>query len=253
MFALLGVGLAQPASAAPGATIDDITRIGCVISVTVTSEDAGTYWLTAWDDGNQRFAEAHEFEANETQVLTFTVLWPILQGAAGLGIYIESAETDGETYAAVGSYAGADDVGQACADSGGEDSGEPPGALLEAVADGCSIEATITSTGLGDYTLVALDGTDVLAETDFVGTAGQVQTLTTTLEPPAGPTIEVQVLDAETQDVYATQEVTVDCELAPTTTVTAPPTTAAPTTTTPTPTTTPPAVRAVVANPRFTG
>jgi hypothetical protein len=219
---------AQPASAAPGAEFVGDSIIGCVVTVTVTVEDGGTYYLNVWDDGTFRDGWPFEAATGETVEVSFTVLWPILQGAAGLGVYVEDGRgTEAvNTFDSLGAYAGADDVGQACADSEGADSGAPPGAILnEVLAADCAVTMDVTATGLGDYTAVVLDGETVLVELDFVGTAGQRQDVVVQLPPPFEGELTAEIRDAETAEVYATDTFTADCALPPTTTTTAAPTT----------------------------
>jgi hypothetical protein len=226
---LVGAGLvaAQPASAAPGATINSITIIGCVITVNVTVEDGGAYYLQVWDDGNQLAGEPpYNVPTGGTVDMKYTVVDEVLQGAAGLGLYVaDGPDGDAEIFDSDGSYAGADDVSAACEASGGTDSGAPPGAIInDATADGCSLGVDVTSTGLGEYTLVVLDGDDVIVDQDFTGTAGQQQVLAAELPDPTVGTLDIVIEDAETGEEYDTAQVDANCDVTPTTPSTAAPT-----------------------------
>lgn len=242
---LVGGGLVatQPASAAPGATINSVTIIGCVITVNVTVEDGGAYYLQVWDDGTQLAGEPpYDVPTGGTVDMKYTVVNEVLQGAAGLGLYVgDGPDSSADIFDSEGSYAGADTVSAACEASGGTDSGAPPGAIInDAVADGCTLSVDVTSTGLGEYALVVLDGGEIIVDEDFTGTAGQEQVLTAELPNPTVGTLDVVIEDATTGADYDSAEIDADCDV--------PPTTETPTTATPTS-----AVEAAGVRPRFTG
>jgi hypothetical protein len=113
---------ATPTLAAPGATILSITQSDCHIDVVYQVQDAGPYFLNAWDDGNFRAGAGGNVGAGETVTARLTLGGPILQGAAGIGLYVEDglgvAATT--TYAANGSFnfPNSDSIGTACAAAG---------------------------------------------------------------------------------------------------------------------------------------
>lgn len=120
------VGAASPASAALGATIDDISRIGCVITVTFTVEDAGDYAVQVWDDGELLEEIVASVGAGATASVDYTLRGAVMQGASGLGIYVtEPGGSTGDAFDDVDPYNGADSVTTECSESDGTDSGEP--------------------------------------------------------------------------------------------------------------------------------
>jgi hypothetical protein len=179
---LATAGLVQPASAAPGGEFLDIRQEGCELIATVQFEDPGTYYLNAWDDGSHRGGvEVVTTTPGEVREVTYVIVNEILQGAAGLGVYIE----DGlglaavETFDSNGSYAGADLVGAACEASAGVDPGIDPAVGVTAnpgvVEEGAAGTLTFTRDFPGfartvTYTL----GGDAVADDDFAALAGTV-------------------------------------------------------------------------------
>ena len=83
--------VALPASAAPGGTIISTSVAGCNFDVTVQVEDAGFYAVNMWDDGNFRAGAGATVPAGGTFTVRFTIGGVILQGASGIGIYLENA------------------------------------------------------------------------------------------------------------------------------------------------------------------
>ncbi|MEP0762097.1 MAG: hypothetical protein HRF48_05095, partial [Chloroflexota bacterium] len=151
-LAFLVGGAASPAAAAPGATIQSITLNGCFIDVVFQVEDAGDYYLNVWDDGNFRGGAGGTFPADAVVTARYTIGDPILEGAAGIGIYVQDGLGVGgtTTYDADGNYAVPAAVGDACAEI--HDSGVvilgfvAPG---EAVLPGCDVLMPIPETAVG--------------------------------------------------------------------------------------------------------
>ena len=110
-------GVASPVAAAPGATIQSITLNGCFIDVVFQVEDAGDYYLNVWDDGNFRAGAGSTFPANAIVTVRYVIGDPILEGAAGIGIYVQDGLGPGATttYDANGNYAVPASVGDSCA------------------------------------------------------------------------------------------------------------------------------------------
>ncbi len=79
-----------PAAAAPGATITSIVlnQTTCVVTLTFTVEDAGNYYVNVWDDGTFQTGAGVFIPAGGTGVATIG-LGVVLQGATGVGIYVE--------------------------------------------------------------------------------------------------------------------------------------------------------------------
>jgi hypothetical protein len=96
-----------PASAAPGATINGITvdATNCTITLTFTVQDAGTYYVNAWDDGTFKAGGGVNLPAGGIGVATIN-FGVVLQGAAGLGLYVENGlgPAATTTFAANGSF-----------------------------------------------------------------------------------------------------------------------------------------------------
>lgn len=84
--------LALPVAAAPGATINSISVnvAACTMTLTFTVQDEGTYYLNAWDDGTFKAGAGVHVLAGGTATATLNV-GPVLQGAAGIGLYVEDA------------------------------------------------------------------------------------------------------------------------------------------------------------------
>lgn len=102
---LIAAGVAPaPASAAQGASFVGITVNGCYFEIVIKVQDEGPYFVTVWDDGTQRGAAGGVFPANSVVTFRYTVGDLILQGATGIGIYIESAPIGGVNYASNGSF-----------------------------------------------------------------------------------------------------------------------------------------------------
>jgi len=112
LVAGLVLGMATPAGAEPSATIDDIALEECDIIVTFTVGDAGEYHLVVWDDQVEIGDVPVTAEAGTTVQGRYTITSAVQQNASGLGINIESAE--GEIYAEVDPYNGADHLIEFC-------------------------------------------------------------------------------------------------------------------------------------------
>ncbi len=85
--------MAVPALAAPGGTIlsYNLNEVGCYVDITVQVEDAGFYAVNAWDDGSFRAGAGLNAPAGSTFTVRLSIGGVILQGAAGIGIYVEDA------------------------------------------------------------------------------------------------------------------------------------------------------------------
>lgn len=91
-FAALFI-MALPAFAAPGGYLTGATldAANCTFYLSATVEDAGFYAINMWDDGNFRAGAGGDIGAGQTFTVAFTIGGPILQGAAGIGVYLEDA------------------------------------------------------------------------------------------------------------------------------------------------------------------
>lgn len=82
-----------PVSAAPGGTLlsYNLNEAGCYVDITAQVEDAGFYAINMWDDGSFRAGAGADVAAGGTFTVRFTIGGVILQGAAGIGVYLEDA------------------------------------------------------------------------------------------------------------------------------------------------------------------
>lgn len=115
--------MALPALAAPGGTFTgtSLNAEDCYIDITAQVADAGFYAINMWDDGNFRAGAGAQVAAGGTLTVRFTIGGPILQGATGIGIYLEDAVGTNvtETYDADGSaQLWSDEVGTNCQNAG---------------------------------------------------------------------------------------------------------------------------------------
>jgi hypothetical protein len=128
-FGLLGIVMiamlvvAAPTFAAPGGTLlsYSLNAAGCYVDVTAQVQDAGFYAINFWDDGNFRAGAGGDIPAGGTLTVRLTIGGVILQGAAGIGVYLQEAVGVGATatYDADGSaQLWSDQVGMDCANAG---------------------------------------------------------------------------------------------------------------------------------------
>lgn len=252
-----GLAFAPSASAALGGTIDSIEHVGCYLYVTFTVEDAGTYAINTWDDGTYNGGSEIVAEAGSTHVLPLHIQWPFLQGAAGIGIYLEDDASDAATvtYDSNGSYndPGAVAAAAICAQNAGTDSGDPAGAAINSIdVDACDVVVHMTATGLGEYTILAADGSDVLVETDVDLNSGERADVELVIEDFEG-SVDIVVTSLDGEQEFASDSVEVSCRQATTTTTTESTTTTTASTTTTTAPVEPPPAQPVPQDPNFTG
>ena len=91
---LIGLSIAiMPATAAAGATIVsyELNISYCFVDVTIQVEDAGFYAVNFWDDGNFIAGAGADIPAGGTAVIQLTIGNVILQGAPGIGVYVQEA------------------------------------------------------------------------------------------------------------------------------------------------------------------
>ena len=114
---------ALPAFAAQGGVLVSysLNAENCYVDVTFQVEDAGFYAVNFWDDGNFRGGAGADIPAGGIGVVRLTIGGPILQGATGIGVYLQEAvgpaasafyDTDGSA------QLWSDEVATACADAG---------------------------------------------------------------------------------------------------------------------------------------
>lgn len=115
------VAFVVPASALPGATIDSVDREDCVLTVNFTVQDAGTYFLQVWDDGELIGTDSVEATEGESTSLTYTIVQDVNAGNPGLGLNITDAASGGSTFDSLDPYdfPGSDDIAKACEEGGG--------------------------------------------------------------------------------------------------------------------------------------
>jgi hypothetical protein len=80
-----------PASADPGATIDDIVVEGCQLTITFTVADAATYQLEVWDDGSRIWVNTYTPSSGETVTVDLELSGPPV--ASDVGVYVIDPET----------------------------------------------------------------------------------------------------------------------------------------------------------------
>jgi len=118
-----GLGGVSPATADPGADIVSITTniFDCTCDVTFRVQDAGDYFVNLWDDGIYIAGAGGAVPQGGTSRVRVTIGGPILEAAAGIGIYVQEAlgPTAVESYDTEGS-AGAWNaaLGTACQSQG---------------------------------------------------------------------------------------------------------------------------------------
>lgn len=115
--------VALPTFAAPGGFLTGATldAANCTFYLSANVEDAGFYAINMWDDGNFRAGAGADVPAGSTFTVAFTIGGPILQGAAGIGVYLEDAVGPAATttYDANGNgQFWSDQVGIDCANAG---------------------------------------------------------------------------------------------------------------------------------------
>jgi hypothetical protein len=183
-LAYLVSGTPSPVAAAQGATIQSISLDGCYIVVTFQVEDAGNYFVNFWDDGNFRAGAGGFVPAGEVASVQYLIGDLILEGAAGIGLYVEdglgTAATT--TYDSNGSYAVDSTVSTNCA------AANTTSATFLGTAPGCDVLMPMTAD--------AAVGTFV-ANADVYAEPGTLTSPLITLE--AGKTAWVLGVDASGQ------------------------------------------------------
>lgn len=81
------------AMAAPGAEIIGISTdvYGCTCDITFRVQDAGDYFVNLWDDGTYIAGAGGAVPQGGTSRIRVTIGGPILEGAAGIGVYVQEA------------------------------------------------------------------------------------------------------------------------------------------------------------------
>jgi hypothetical protein len=108
---------ALPVLAAQDAEIKEINVIDdCTIEVVFRVEDEGAYFFNVWDDGNFIAGAGANVPAGATVTVRFTADSPVLNGATGIGLYVENGLglAASETYAANGSFSPPGSFGTTC-------------------------------------------------------------------------------------------------------------------------------------------
>lgn len=123
VIALATFAIAKPTLAAPGGTLVNysLNAAGCYVDITATVQDGGFYAINMWDDGSFRAGAGLEVAAGGSITVRFSIGGVILQGATGIGVYLEDAAGPGATttYDSDGSaQLWTDPVGTDCANRG---------------------------------------------------------------------------------------------------------------------------------------
>jgi hypothetical protein len=126
VLAILILGLAVAALPAFAIVDGDIlgyslNAAGCYVDITFQVQDAAFYAINLWDDGSFRAGAGGNFAAGATGVVRVTIGGVILQGAAGIGVYLEdlvgpAATTTHDSDGSAQLWS--DPVGTACAGAG---------------------------------------------------------------------------------------------------------------------------------------
>ncbi len=177
-------GQPSPAAAAQNATITSVTLSGCNIIVTFQVEDGGNYYVNVWDDGNFRAGAGGFVPAGGTASVSYLIGEPILEGASGIGLYVENGlgTNATETYDARGNYAVPASVGNSCAVQ------YNPSATFSGTAAGCDVMMPMTAdAAVGSF----------VANADVYAEPGNLVTPAITL--PAGKTAWVLGVDSSHQ------------------------------------------------------
>lgn len=113
---VVGLLVALPVLAAPYVTLNDVSRSGCVITLNVTVEDAGTYYLHVWDDAVLIDVQSFTASAGQTLDVLYTIKAPAGTGAPGVGLYFADGPTSSANYFDYADpYVYPDDVANSCA------------------------------------------------------------------------------------------------------------------------------------------
>jgi hypothetical protein len=68
-----------------------LNAAGCYVDITFQVQDAAFYAINIWDDGNFRTGAGGNFGTGAIGTVRITIGGVILQGAAGIGVYLEDA------------------------------------------------------------------------------------------------------------------------------------------------------------------
>lgn len=181
----LVAGLGTPSNAQAIGSITDIWIEGCDVVVEIFAPPGALaeLELEVWDDGN--FLGSYSFVSTgaERAEARHTVTTPVLQGAAGLGLYVQLSATD-QLIDSDGSFAGADNLDlEACAMDIPTQPTRPPGDLTSNTTE------PTTSTTQGTTTTTEGSTTTTEARpTTTQGTTSTTAVTTTTARPGTVPT-----------------------------------------------------------------
>lgn len=141
---LAAFAAALPAAAAPGGTLItySLNAADCYVDITARVEDAGYYAINMWDDGSFRGGAGANVGAGQTLTVRFVIGGVILQGASGIGVYLQEAA--GPTASAFyfsnsSAQLWSDEVGSACAARGTWSAAVAPGACANPLPNGTLI------------------------------------------------------------------------------------------------------------------
>ncbi|MFN8419067.1 MAG: hypothetical protein U0528_07475 [Anaerolineae bacterium] len=123
IIAVAVFAVAKPTLAAPGGSLTgySLNAADCYVDITATVQDGGFYAINMWDDGNFRAGAGLEVAAGGSITVRFYIGGLILQGATGIGVYLENAvgTAASTTYDSDGSaQLWSDPVGTDCASRG---------------------------------------------------------------------------------------------------------------------------------------
>lgn len=114
---IVGLLVSLPALAAPGATINNASRVECIVTLNITVEDGGTYYLQVWDDGAMIDVQSFAATTGQTLDVNYTIKYPAGTGAPGIAFVIADGPTSGATFFDyVDPFIYPDEVANSCAE-----------------------------------------------------------------------------------------------------------------------------------------
>ena len=88
---LVGLLAVSPVRAEQNASIlsIELKQMLCAVDIVFEIEDAGEYFVNAWDDGMFLAGDGGTFAAGSIVTVRYTIGGPTLEGAAGVGLYVQ--------------------------------------------------------------------------------------------------------------------------------------------------------------------
>jgi hypothetical protein len=122
LTAVLAAALLFALPAMAGGAITDVSRLGCVISVTYTAHDMGSYNLEIYDNGAMIASYPTNAIGGTTVVAQHVITAPLADSSVGLTLILKGSW--GEILDGFNGFVFSNEVAHRCAETGGSDSGE---------------------------------------------------------------------------------------------------------------------------------